>query len=127
MTQRLTQAKLQRALLAVSHLISAVHDARVRYLDCATMRPRRLSVLARVLKQMAALPHTADYSPYEADLKQKLIRARRRVLGYQRTPDCPVYALANELPTCYQGEVAAFREQTAYLLKVLADIEVAER
>ena len=76
-----------------------------------------------MMKQMASLPHTADYQPYEADLKRKLIRAQHRVMGVFREGS-PVYALAAELPVCYQYEVVAFMEQCTYLLKVLSDVEV---
>lgn len=125
MKQRISQAKLYRALNALQALIASVHDARVRYRDCAHLRPRRLAGLAMLMKQMASLPHTADYQPYEGALKRKLIRAQHRVMGVFRE-GAPVYALAAELPTCYQYEVVAFMEQCTYLLKVLADVEVGE-
>lgn len=122
MKQRLSQAKIYRALRALQGLIAAVHDARVRYAACAKLRPRRLAGLARLMKKMASLPHTADYGPYEAELKRKLIRAQYRLLGVAREGS-PGYALAADLPVCYGPAVDAFVLQSRYLLRVLADVE----
>ena len=119
MTQRLSQAKLQRALHATQALIAAVHAARSMTRACAALRPRRLAGLSRLLKQMASLPHTASYQNYEPLLKRKLIFARRRVFGLASGP---TYSLAAELPSCYREVVAAFDGQARYLLTVLADV-----
>ncbi len=122
MKQRLTQAKLIRAHRAVAALIAAVHDARVRYRDCAGLRPGILAALSRHLKRLAGMPHTASYAPYEADLKRLVIRAMHRVQGYQKTPDSPVFALAQQLPAVYAGQVAGFALEARQLLRTLADV-----
>ncbi len=116
--QRLNQGKLQRARDAVSRLINEVHDARLRYAHCSHLRPRRLGVLSRLLKQMVA---ARGGSPeQEIHLKQLLVRARQRVLG-SSTVTKP---LAHYLPPCYGNALAQFDEQSAYLLRVLADVKV---
>ncbi len=125
MTQRLTQAKLIRAHRVVAALIAAVHDARVRYRDCAGLRPGILSALSRHLKRLAGMPHTADYAPYEADVKRLVIRSMHRVHGYQKTPESPVFAFAQQLPTVYAKQVEGFTLEARQLLRTLADVSAS--
>lgn len=126
MTQRLTQSKLYRAQRTLKALIAAVHEARVVYPDCRALRPRRLAGLSRFLKTLASMPHTADYTPYEAELKRKLIKAQHRLFGVRVVSELPVYSLANDLPECYQDEVDAAGYELRYLLRVLADVDLAD-
>ena len=121
---RLTQAKLQHALHAVHRLSSAVYDARYRYKSCAQLRPNRLAILSRLLKKLGGMSHTTDYQAFESELKYRLTQARRRVLGVG--PDRECKSLSARLPGgAYRNEVEAFDEQTAYLLRVLADVAAA--
>lgn len=118
--QRLTQGKLQRARFAVSALINGVHDARLRYRQCAHLRPRQLGVLSRQLKQMAAA--RGGSLEQEVELKLLLVRARRRVFG-----GGPVTkTLESYLPVAYRDLLDAFDQQSAYLLQVLSDVKLDE-
>lgn len=114
--QRLNQGKLQRARDAVSRLINEVHDARLRYAHCSHLRPRQLGVLSRLLKQMVAA--RGGTPEQEVELKQRLTRARQRVLGSSAVTK----PLAHYLPACYGDALAQFDLQSAYLLRVLADV-----
>ena len=124
--QRLSQAKLQRALGALKPLIAAVHDARTRYQDCVHLRTRHLSGLSRLLKALIALPASTDYSPYEAELKRRLIKVQHRVHGMNYLPHAISYALVEDLPVVYRDAVWAYADQAQVLLQSLADV-VAHR
>jgi len=123
MTQRLSQGTILQLLRVLQPLIAAVHDARTRYHDCSHLRPRRLASLARFLKELAALPHTSDYAPFEGQLKRRLVRAQHRLHGIQREDGFPCFALAKELPSCYQEAVLAFDAKARLMLRRLADVD----
>ncbi len=122
MTQRLNQAKILQVLRALQPLIGAVHDARVRFLDCRQLRPRKLASLSKFLKDLAALSHTADYTPFESQLKRRLIRAQHRLHGFQKAPGGPVYALKAQMPVVYHDIVERYDDAARALLRTLADV-----
>lgn len=118
--QRLTQGKLQRARFAVSALINGVHDARLRYRQCAHLRPRQLGVLSRQLKQMAAAP---EHPPASANQK----KLQLDFLFQRATAGGPVTkTLESYLPVAYRDLLDAFDQQSAYLLRVLSDVRLDE-
>lgn len=125
--QRLSQAKLQRALAALQPAIAAVHDARTRYHDCAHLRTRHLSGLSRLLKALIALPSTTDYTPYEGELKRRLIKVQHRIHGLNYLPQAISYALISDLPTVYRDALWLYDDQARLLLQALADVPAHRR
>lgn len=125
MKQRLSQGKILQAARVVSQLIATVHDARTRYRDCSDLRPGRLTGLARFLKAMAALPHESDYSPFEAMLKRRLIKARHRAFGVPGAEDTLAHSLTMRLPAQVSLSLDAFDDASLRLLRVLSDVEPA--
>lgn len=115
---RVTQGQIQRLLLATSQLIAAVHDARTRYLACQGVKPTQLTALARMLKELRALPAaTTDYQPFESILKRRLVRAVLRVKGPE------AHSLGNLLPSpAYDVELTTFEQQASLMLRRLADV-----
>jgi len=124
---RLTPAKLQKAQHAVRALIAAVHDARHRYPGCRALKPGRLAGLSRCLKGCLTLPHTTDFSPFEPELKRRLIQAKHRIHGYHPRPGTARYGLAEQLPAGYQDAVQCADVQLSALLKILADVPLPGR
>ncbi len=123
MAQRLSQAKLQRLQVALSAVIHAIHDARVRYRDCRELRPRRLAGFSAFLRDLLALPHSADYRLFEVQLKRRLVRTQHRLFGRDggAPGDC---SLDVQLPSVYLDVLENYRLASRELLKALADVDI---
>lgn len=122
MTQKLSQARIQRLQQSTSALVAAIHDARMRFPNCAALRPRQVSALARFLKQLRTLPHHSDFSLFERGLKRRLVRVGHRLQGVGATASAPQYSLQQALPSCYQATVRAYQAEASEALRVLADV-----
>lgn len=120
--QRLTQGIILQASRDVGLLLSALFDARQRYVSCRTLRPGALDPLARQLKRMTTLPHTTDYTAHEANLKRQIVRARHRIHGYKANPNAHRYALSHMLPPVYNHHLERCDKALTRLLKLLADV-----
>ncbi len=48
-----------------------------------------------------------------------------RVHGYQKTPDRPVFAFAQQLPVVYAGQLVGFTLEARQLLRTLADVSAS--
>jgi hypothetical protein len=126
MKQRLSQGKVLRAARSVGCLIASIHDARVRFTDCRALRPTGLASLAKLLKQLSRLPQASDYTQYEAALKGRVIRALKKMHGHDLRAYSWKHALARKLPAIYHSELDECDKALRYLLKVLADVSVAD-
>ncbi len=124
MTQRLSQAKLQRLHNTLRAVISAVHDARMNFTDCRGLRPRRLAGVSSFLRELLALPHTTDYSVFEVQLKRRLVRTQHRVFGFKQGNN--EFALFNRLPLDYEDDLYAYGEVARDVLKALSDVDITK-
>lgn len=126
MNKRLSQGKILQTARAVSRVITTVHDARTRYASCRDLRPGRLNGLACYLKALAALPHNSDYTPFEAMLKRRLIKARHRVFGVPGSDDTKEHSLATRLPVQVTQSLDDFDTASLRMLRLLADVAPAQ-
>lgn len=124
MNQRLSPAKLQRLACALTRLISAVHDARVRYVSCKGLRPTHLAGLSLFLREMLQLSHDRDYRPFERQLKRRLIRSRHRAFGWPPGSGKLDFHLRSQLPVVYGDALDAFDAQSKAILRALADVDL---
>ena len=123
--QRLSQAKLQRLQPSLRDLITAIRDARGVFRDKTGLRPHRLSGLSRYVKQLMALPTGFDLSPFEVQLKRRLVRVQHRVYGLPGLGTTANFSLLDKLGPMYGDQVRAYGAAAGELLRTLADVDIS--
>ena len=122
MTQRLSQAKLQRLREALREVIDCVHYARVNEPGLKRLRPKRLAGFAAFLRELTALPHDTDYRVFEVQLKRRLVRTQHRVFG--RNDDALNCSLVDQLPDSCRGALENYGFVARDLLRALSDVDI---
>ncbi len=120
--QKLSQSNLNQLQVVLSLLIGNIFDARIRYLNCQNLKPGKLAGLSKYLKKLRALPHNADYSIHEQELKRRLIQASHKLNGFG---DKREYCVMRILPfAVYGASMENFETALNKMLKQLADVKV---
>lgn len=122
MTSSITQADLQQLSHFTGKLIAAIQDARIRHPQCARLRARPFSALARMLHGLKALPAHSDYRPFGPVLKRRIVRANSRLNGSGPLPDSPRYALRDQLPAQYQDAISSYAQAASRMMHRLVDV-----
>lgn len=122
---RITVDRLQRFSIALSGVIQAAFDHRARFGHRAPVSMRGFGGTSRFVKDLLALPHGCDYTPFEVQLKRRIVRMNHKVLGRTEPQAEHCKCLHSVFPRgAYEDQLSRYEKCSTDLLKALADVDI---